>query len=145
MKHTKLISLSGSCTLAGFLASIAPAMAQEESGADILELDPMEVRTEQEPGNLRMSSAQIERLQATDLSTLFSNQSTLAVGGGSAPVAQKIYVRGFEDTMLNVTVDGAQQIGELYHHQARLQLEPELIKTIELDAGSGAATAGPGA
>ena len=123
-------------------SNLATLSAQEND--NIYELDPLEVRAEQEPGDLTMSSAQIERLQATDLSDLFSNQSTLAVGGGSS-VSQKIYVRGFEDTMLNVTVDGAQQIGELYHHQGRLQLEPDFIKKIELDAGAGPATNGAGA
>ncbi|MBC2605756.1 TonB-dependent receptor domain-containing protein [Pelagicoccus albus] len=118
------------------------ANAQEEE--EIIQLDPYEVKAESEPGDLAMDALQIERLQANDLAELFSNQSTLSVGGGSA-VAQKIYVRGFEDTMLNVTIDGAQQIGELYHHQGRLQLEPEFIKTIDLDAGAGAATSGAGA
>jgi hemoglobin/transferrin/lactoferrin receptor protein len=54
-------------------------------------------------------------------------------------------VRGFEDVLLNVTLDGAPQAGELYHHQGRLQLEPEFIRSIQLDAGAGAATAGAGA
>lgn len=75
---------------------------------------------------------------------MLANQSTLAVGGG-APIAQKIYVRGFEDVLLNVTIDGAQQAGELYHHQGRVQIEPEFIRSIQLDAGAGAATAGAGA
>ncbi len=131
--------LAASVTASGLAAETAVTTA-----ADTVSLDPFEVLGEREPGDLNMDAAQIERLQAVDLSDLFSNQSTIAVGGGSA-VAQKIYVRGFEDTMLNVTVDGAQQIGELYHHQARLQLEPEFIKTISLDAGAGAATNGAGA
>ncbi|MDQ8192834.1 TonB-dependent receptor [Coraliomargarita sp. SDUM461004] len=99
---------------------------------------------EQEPGNFAVDSQTIELLQANDLSDLLSYESTVAVGGGSA-VAQKIYVRGFEDTLLNVTIDGAQQAGELYHHQGRVQIEPEFVKTIELDAGAGAATSGAGA
>lgn len=128
-------ALAGLCLAAGLVG---------QEARTVIELDPFEVQSELEPGNIAMDSLQIERLQPNDLSELFSNQSTLAVGGGSS-VAQKIYVRGFEDTLLNVTVDGAQQIGELYHHQARLQLEPEFIKTIELDAGAGAATNGAGA
>lgn len=120
----------------------APSWAQDSDS--IVVLDPYNVVDEKEPGDLSLDLNQIERLQANDLSELFSNQSSLAVGGGS-PVAQKIYVRGFEDTMLNVTIDGAQQIGELYHHQTRLQFEPEFIKSITLDAGAGAATNGAGA
>ncbi len=100
--------------------------------------------TEAEPGNLILTDRDLSRVQASTLASFLSNQSTVAVGGGS-PVAQKVYVRGFEDVMLNVRIDGAQNAGELYHHQARLQLEPEFIKQIVLDAGAGAATNGPGA
>lgn len=99
---------------------------------------------EREPGNFRIDAREIELTQADDLSDLLSNQSGVAVGGGAA-VAQKVYVRGFEDTLLNVSIDNAQQPAELYHHQTRVQIEPEFIKSIELDAGAGAATLGAGA
>lgn len=107
-------------------------------------LDTVIVHAVREPGNFRIDRKEIQLTQAADLSGLLSNESGVAVGGG-AVVAQKIYVRGFEDTMLNVTVDGAQQPAELYHHQSRVQLEPEFIRSIELDAGAGAATQGAGA
>lgn len=104
----------------------------------------MVVTGEKEPGDLVLDSEQIQRMHATDLSDLFANESSMAVGGGSA-VGQKFYVRGLEDALLNVSVDGAAQPANLYHHQTRVQLEPEFIKTIQLDAGAGAATNGPGA
>jgi len=107
-------------------------------------IETMVVTAEREPGNLVLTSDDFARTQAMSLEDMFANQSTIAVGGG-VPVAQKVYVRGFEDVMLNVTVDGAQAPGELYHHQGRIQLEPEFIKVVELDAGAGAATNGAGA
>lgn len=130
-------------------ALLFPASARAQDAAlaadgPVVELDKFTVSAEREPGNFLLGLDEIERIHATDLSQLLANQSTLAVGGG-APQAQKIYVRGFEDVLLNVTVDGAQQAGELYHHQGRLQLEPEFIRSIQLDAGAGAATAGAGA
>jgi hemoglobin/transferrin/lactoferrin receptor protein len=114
------------------------------STPDPEELDTVVVHAVREPGNFRIDRKEIQLTQASDLSDLLSNESGVAVGGGSV-VSQKIYVRGFEDTMLNVTVDGAQQPAELYHHQSRVQLEPEFIRTIELDAGAGPATQGAGA
>jgi hemoglobin/transferrin/lactoferrin receptor protein len=114
------------------------------STPDPEELDIVVVHAVREPGNFRIDRKEIQLTQASDLSDLLSNESGVAVGGGSV-VSQKIYVRGFEDTMLNVTVDGAQQPAELYHHQSRVQLEPEFIRTIELDAGAGPATQGAGA
>ena len=116
------------------------AGADGESG----ELETIVVTARREPGNLLLSGDQLQATQASRLADIFANESSVAVGGGST-VAQKIYVRGFEDVMLNVTVDGAQSPGELYHHQARVQLEPEFIKSLELDAGAGAATNGAGA
>lgn len=107
-------------------------------------LEEIVVEAEREPGNFVIDAEEVQFIQASDLSDLLSDESGVAVGGGST-VAQKIYVRGFEDTLLNVTIDGAQQPGELYHHQTRVQIEPEFIESIELDAGAGAATAGPGA
>lgn len=115
-----------------------------DSGDAARTLDSITVVAEREPGNFDLDRGEIELTQASDLSDLLSNESGVAVGGGS-PVAQKVYVRGFEDTMLNVTIDGAQEPAELYHHQTRVQIEPEFIKSIELDAGAGAATQGAGA
>jgi len=108
------------------------------------QLDTVTVIGQREPGNFAIDAKEIDLTQASNLGDVLSNQSGVAVGGGS-PVAQKIYVRGFEDTLLNVSIDGAQQSAELYHHQARVQVEPEFIKSIELDAGAGTATQGAGA
>lgn len=134
----RYLSLTGLTFLA-----VAP-LSWAADAPDATTLDTIVVEGEREPGNFDIEAEEVQFTQASDLSDLLSNESGVAVGGGSA-VAQKVYVRGFEDTMLNVTIDGAQQPAELYHHQTRLQIEPEFIKSIELDAGAGAATAGPGA
>lgn len=128
-------------TIIGVLLA-ANLAAEEAEAAEYIET--IVVVGEREPGNLFLDAELLSRTQAATLEEMFSNESTIAVGGGSA-VAQKIYVRGFEDVMLNVTVDGAQTPGELYHHQARIQLEPEFLKQVEMDAGAGAATNGAGA
>lgn len=86
----------------------------------------------------------LERYQATDLEEVFRHSPEIRVGGGFS-TAQKIYVRGIEDTNLNVTIDGAQQAGYLFHHQGRVSIEPELLKQVEVQAGAGLATDGPGA
>lgn len=86
----------------------------------------------------------LSRYQANDLEDVFSQQPEVSVGG-SIGIAQKVYVRGFEDTLLNVSVDGASQGARLFHHTGRLTIEPELLKRVEVEAGAGAATSGPGA
>lgn len=91
-----------------------------------------------------VTAASIERLQANDLEDVFRQEPEVAVGG-SLGIAQKVYVRGIEDTLLNVSIDGATQSGRLFHHTGRLSIEPELLKRVEVQAGTGSATAGPGA
>ena len=131
--------------LLGLGLSAAAQAQQADAGNDkAKQLDKVVVVGEREPGNFRIDAGEIDLTQASNLGDLLSNQSGVAVGGG-APVAQKLYVRGFEDTLLNVSIDGAQQSAELYHHQARVQVEPEFIRSIELDAGAGTATQGAGA
>ena len=133
----------------GFALHVQPGVRLSAPGArqDItLEIQGITetVTARSEPGNFTVGAPEIAFIQAADKAGLLSNESMVAVGGGS-PVAQKIYVRDFEDTLLNVSVDGAPQAGELYHHQGRVQVEPEILKAIELEAGAGPATSGAGA
>lgn len=94
--------------------------------------------------DVALDRADIQATQANDLSDLFRNVPSVAVGG-SLGIAQKIYVRGLEDSMLNVTIDGAPQRGTLFHHVGRVSIEPELLKSVEVQAGAGEATSGFGA
>ena len=87
---------------------------------------------------------EIELTQANDLTDLFRTVPSVAVGG-SLGIAQKIYVRGLEDSLLNVTIDGAPQRGTLFHHVGRVTIEPELLESVEVQAGAGEATSGFGA
>lgn len=94
--------------------------------------------------NTEITPEILEQIQAIDLEDIFRQTPSVTVGGGIG-IAQKVYVRGLEDTMLNVTVDGAPQTSTLFHHTGRLSVEPELLKQVEVQAGAGEATAGFGA
>ena len=85
-----------------------------------------------------------QKRQARDLEDLFADQSAVAVGGALG-VAQKLYLHGLEDLLLNVSIDGAVQSGSMFHHIGRLTLEPELLRQVEVQAGPGDATQGAGA
>ena len=87
---------------------------------------------------------EMDSRQTNDLADLFRYVPSVTVGG-SVGIAQKIYVRGLEDSLLNVTVDGAPQRGTLFHHIGRVSIEPELLKTVEVQTGAGEATSGFGA
>jgi len=94
--------------------------------------------------NAVIGTEELEKYQANDLADVFRLVPSVSVGG-SLGIAQKVYIRGMEDTLLNVTVDGAPQTSTLFHHIGRLSIDPDLLKEVEVQAGAGEATAGAGA
>ncbi|WP_047394561.1 TonB-dependent receptor domain-containing protein [Chitinibacter sp. ZOR0017] len=83
--------------------------------------------------------------QAQNLSDVFQSDAEINIGGGGNPIAQKMYIRSMEESLLNLSVDGAQINSKVYHHQTALILDPQLIKQVEVEKGTAAASAGPGA
>lgn len=119
---------------------VLPAFAQES-----VSLPVVEIAEDKEDAMVKaVSGEELQMRQAEDLEDIFRSTPEVVVGGGQR-AAQKVYVRGLEDTNLNITIDGARQSGQLFHHQGRLNIEPELLKTVVLDAGTGNALSGPGA
>lgn len=76
----------------------------------------------------------IQRSQANDLGDLFRNVPSVTVGG-SLGIAQKIYVRGLEDSLLNITIDGAPERGTLFHHVGRVSIGLRAAHRPLLDRG----------
>ncbi|WP_292753217.1 TonB-dependent receptor plug domain-containing protein, partial [Methylophaga sp. UBA4204] len=128
--------------------AIASALAGQVVWAEeseSIELDVVKVTGNTITPELNSVTAeQIEKLQATDLQDLFSQSPEVTIGGGPG-FAQKLYVRGIEDQLLNITIDGAQQATRQFHHAGRISIEPELLKRVEVNAGAGNALSGPGA
>ncbi|MCW2290636.1 hemoglobin/transferrin/lactoferrin receptor protein [Pseudomonas sp. BIGb0408] len=133
------LSLLGAMVAGSFMGQV-----QAQSAASSLELAPSSVTAVASERAETVEAEQIQRLQANDLQDVFESNPQVTVGGG-AGIAQKLYLRGFEDTQLNITIDGASQAGQTFHHTGRIGIEPELLKRVEVQAGTGDATAGPGA
>jgi hemoglobin/transferrin/lactoferrin receptor protein len=132
------LSLLGAITFGSLLATQA-------HGADAaLELQAQEITAAAIDRNESVEAEQLQRYQASDLQEVFESNPEVSVGGGPG-VAQKLYLRGLEDTLLNISIDGASQPGQTFHHTGRIGIEPELLKRAEVQAGTGDATAGPGA
>lgn len=127
------------------VALLSAMATQSVVAAELIELDTLEVSGNTiTPETNSVNAEQIEKLQANDLEDLFSQSPEVTIGGG-VDIAQKLYVRGVEDQLLNITIDGAQQATRLYHHNGRITIEPELLKRVEVNAGAGNALSGPGA
>ncbi|MBD9356118.1 TonB-dependent receptor plug domain-containing protein [Methylomonas albis] len=86
----------------------------------------------------------VEDTPSTSIKDVFEKNISVGVGGPTAS-AQKVFVNGIEETNLNVQIDGARQVNNLWHHNANLLLDPGVLKAVSVDAGVAAADAGPGA
>ncbi len=128
-------------TIAGTLTS---SIAFANNSASDSEQTPEVIVIVGDLTNFAVTDAEIDSFQAQDLDDIFRTDPAVSVGG-SIGVAQKVYVRGLEDTYLNVTVDGAPQTSTLFHHIGRLSIDPDLLKTVEVQSGAGEATSGFGA
>ncbi len=87
----------------------------------------------------------VDHRQATDVRGLFEGLSSVEVGGG-VRAAQRLYLRGIESTNVNITVDGARQGQNLYNHRGGTgNVEPEILRRVEIQPGPVTADQGHGA
>ena len=135
----KLVLAGAVCTLSSPVVFAQSLENQNEETKSIERVAVVGAST-----NLSITAEDIDQFQANDLADIFRESPSVSVGG-SVGVAQKIFIRGLEDAYLNVTVDGAQQTSTLFHHIGRVTLDPDLLKQIDVQAGAGEATSGPGA
>lgn len=130
--HALLIALPGL-----FAASLALAQDRSLGVVSVSATRPSDATTS-------VNDEAVQSHGARSLGEMLHGESAVTVGGGAA-IAQKMYVRGVEDSMLNTTLDGAVQSGRAFHHQSRLLVDPELLQKVEIDRGGAPASAGPGA
>ena len=129
-------------TLCAALALVlcAPLWAQERRLNQVTVIENGEEQVEATGGAV-VTREDLERLQPRDTAAIFQRESGVSVSGGSQ-VAQRVYVLGFEQSMLAVTIDGARQPGTVWHHAGNILVDPSLLKRVEVEAGAAAADAG---
>lgn len=125
----------------------AVAHASDKPTAPAVEtLSPIQVSAQTgSDTNIVLRARRMELEQARDLQDLFKHTPEVSVGGGSLGITQKIYVHGLSERMLSISLDGAAQNESPFHHSAQILLEPDLLQKVEVEAGTAAANAGPGA
>ena len=92
-------------------------------------------------GGMVVTREDLELMQPKDTAGIFKRESSVSVSGGTQ-AAQRVYVLGFEQSMLAVTVDGARQPGTSWHHAGNILVDPSFLKRVEVEAGAAAADAG---
>lgn len=101
----RIVAVS-SFAIAAVLISPVVAQAQQAADADVDQGADEALIVVGRLTDTLVDREQLDRVQANDLSDIFRSTPSVAVGG-SLGIAQKIYVRGLEDSQLNVTIDGA--------------------------------------
>ena len=77
----------------------------------------------------------IDLKQADHLSDLLRDQAGVDVGG-SHSINQGINIRGISELDLNVTIDGASQNNNVFHHAGTLLVNPDILKTVDINLGN---------
>jgi hemoglobin/transferrin/lactoferrin receptor protein len=91
-----------------------------------------------------IKTSRIDETAPRDTRDMLQHVTGISIGGGGSAMNQKLYVREIEDTLLTLTLDGVPQGGNIFHHQGRILIDPQLLKTVELDKGGTVASVGPG-
>lgn len=125
----------------------AAIFATSATAQDSVELDTIRVESDAAQdvlGNTEISEEEIADRNAQSIAEVFDGQTEITASGG-ASVAQKVFVHGIEETMLNVTIDGARQNKSAFHHVGNVLIDPQLLKRVDISSGLAPADEGPGA
>lgn len=141
MKNSIAAAPAVSIPLAVLLAAAGSVRAEAEKPAadDAVVLGTVNVSGTAVPDNV----IEVEDTPSTSIKDVFEKNVSVGVGGPTA-FSQKVYVNGIEETNLNVQIDGARQANNIWHHNANLLIDPNILKAVGVDTGVAAADAGPG-
>ena len=125
-----------------FKLSLAASIAVCANGADESVLSGVEVTSSS--GGYGVDDIKISTRNAGLVKDVMRDIPGVYVGGTNG-MNQKIYMRGVSDRGLNITIDGAKQNGNTFHHNADLLIDPDLIKAVDVEVGSRSVVNGSGA
>ncbi|MEB2646363.1 TonB-dependent receptor [Pseudomonas sp. C 49-2] len=87
-------------------------------------------------GRSTLSQADIDRYQPDNIPSLLQTLPGVSMGGSPKPGGQTMNIRGMGDAEdVPMTVDGAAKSGFERYQQGTIFIEPELIKSIEVEKG----------
>lgn len=117
----------------------APVYAADEA----VELDTIEVTATSAGITPRTTRQSVDKGNVVDMKDVLQNQSGVAVSSGNG-MSQQLYIRSMGENQLTFTVDNAGQAAQNFHHQSRFMFDPAFLKSINIEKGSGSASAGIG-
>lgn len=116
--------------------------ADGEESASGYTLDTVQVTASSAAGGVKGRQT-VDKNTVVDMKDVLSQQPGVHVSGGNG-ASQMFSIRGLGENHLTFTVDNAGQSSQVFHHQGRFMFDPALLKSIEVEKGAGAASAGIG-
>ena len=127
-----------------FSLSLAASIAVNATSSEVERLDSIEVNDTAFQEQIKSITAlTLENQQASDVKDILKSMPSVIVDGNSR-YAQKVYVRGLEDKFSNISVDGAQLTGQLFHHSGDQTIDAEMLKISSIELGATSALSGAG-
>lgn len=97
--------------------------------------------TQVKSSSVYLGETQIVTRQADHLSELMRDIPGVDIGGTHS-VNQRINIRGLDDRNLNITIDGARQNNYLFHHMGNLLVNPDILRSVDVDVGANTVLSG---
>ncbi len=97
--------------------------------------------TEVISNSLFLGEQELELKQADHLSDLLRTLPGIDIGGTHS-LNSRINIRGLDDRNLSVYIDGALQTNYLYHHVGNLLINPDILKSADVQLGANTVTHG---
>jgi hemoglobin/transferrin/lactoferrin receptor protein len=112
------------------------AQQPEAQQAESRELDAVTVwATEIKASSVQMDQESMATKQADHISDLLRTVPGVDVGGAHS-LNQRITIRSMDDKDLRITIDGANQNTYMYHHMGNLQINANILKSVDIEVGN---------
>lgn len=122
---------------------IAATLSNQLSAKDIQELATTEVSAK-ESRQYKVSAKELDLIQVSDIKGIFNRVAGVSVSN-STRYSQKTYIRGVEEHSANVTIDGARQDGQMFHHAGNQMVDSTMLKAVSVELGASSVLSGYGA
>ncbi len=134
------------CLLIGLTgATSAHAQTQIDESIEVLGSRPGSVRAIRDSGSTVRRDT-IERRQPLDLYETIGDTAGVAIEGGPRSSGKTISIRGFSDNEDILTrIDGATQNFEKYRYGSSLEIDPDLVRQVDILRGAATLVEGAGA
>ena len=122
----------------------APVFAETDNNIEDVETIQVVASVESTPKETHVYENKIAGHQPELIKDILRDIPGVDVGGTNG-FNQQIYIRSVSDKGINVTIDGARQMGDVFHHGGNLLIDPALLKQVDVSVGANSVVHGSGA